>query len=59
MNYKIRESVTRKIPFTLILGDKERDNFTISYRKYGSEKTENLESSEFVNLIKDLIKDKK
>ncbi len=59
MNYKIRESVTRKIPFTLILGDKERDNSTISYRKYGSEKTETLDSNEFVEFIKNLIKDKK
>ena len=25
MNYKIRESVTRKIPITIILGDKEKD----------------------------------
>ena len=42
MNYKIRESVTRKIPFTLILGDNEKNNDTISFRKYGSNETNTL-----------------
>ena len=59
MNYKIRESVTRKIPFTIILGDKEKENQTISYRRYGSDKTETLDSKEFVDFINNLIKDKK
>ena len=59
MNYKIRESVTRKIPFTIILGDKEKENQTISYRRYGSDKTETLEKNEFVKIINNLIKDKK
>ena len=59
MNYKIRESVTRKIPFTLILGDNEKDNNTISYRKYGSNETNTLNKDQFINMIKDLIKNKK
>ncbi|MBQ9318839.1 MAG: threonine--tRNA ligase [Bacilli bacterium] len=59
MNYKIRESVTRKIPFTVILGDKERDNNSISYRKYGTEETVTLTNNEFINFIKELIKEKK
>ena len=59
MNYKIRESVTRKIPFTLILGDKERDNNTISYRKYGSDLTETLDDNKFVEFINNLIINKK
>ena len=59
MNYKIRESVTRKIPFTIILGDKERDNNTISYRKYGSDETHVLETQAFIEHIEKLIKEKK
>lgn len=58
MNYKIRESVTRKIPFTLILGDNERENNAISYRKYGSNETNTLNKDEFIKMIKQLIKDK-
>ena len=59
MNYKIRESVTRKIPYTVILGDKEKDDNLISYRMYGSNETKTLSKLEFVNMIKELIKNKK
>ena len=56
MNYKIRESVTRKIPLTLILGDKEKDNGNVSYRKYGSEETITVSKDDFIKLIKNQIK---
>ena len=59
MNYKLRESITRKIPLTLILGDKERDNKTISFRKYGSEETTTLSKDEFIKYVKDTINEKK
>ena len=59
LGYRLRESVIRKIPFTLILGDKERDNKTISYRRYGSEETQTLSIEEFIKLIHELIKEKK
>ena len=59
MNYKIRESVTRKIPITIILGDKEKDNENISYRKYGSEETVTVSKDDFITLINNQIKNKK
>ena len=59
MNYKLRESITRKIPFTLILGDKERDNNTISFRRYGSEETNTLSIDEFIKMINNMIIEKK
>ena len=55
LGYKLRESVIRKIPYTLILGQKEVDDNTISYRKYGTEDTVTVSKQEFVNLIKDKI----
>ena len=58
LSYKMRESVIKKTPYTLILGDKERDANTISYRLRGSESTENLSIEEFVNKINKEIKDK-
>jgi threonyl-tRNA synthetase len=58
VGYRMRESVIRKIPFTLILGQKEVDNRTISYRMYGSEDTTTVAVDEFVNLIKEKIKNK-
>ena len=59
MNYKIRESVTRKIPITIILGDKEKENGNISYRKYGSEETITVSKEDFITLIKNEIKNYK
>ena len=56
MNYKIRESVTRKIPITIILGDKEKENGNVSYRRYGSEETVTVSKEDFVTLIKNEIK---
>ena len=59
VGYRMRESVMKKIPFTLILGQKEVDGNTISYRHYGSEDTHTLTKDEFVNLIKQSIEEKK
>ena len=58
MGYKMRESQTKKIPFTLILGNNERDNNTISYRLHGSEETKTLDKDEFVKYIKEVIDNK-
>ena len=59
LGYKMRESVTHKIPFALILGDKEKEDGTISYRKYGSTETITVTKDEFLDLINDVIVNKK
>ena len=59
LGYKMRESQTKKNPYTLVLGDKERDNDTVSYRKHGEEKTTTVNVSEFIDMIRDEIKNKK
>ena len=59
MGYKLRESITRKIPITLILGDNERDNKTISFRRYGSEETTTVSIDEFISLVKKQVEEKK
>ena len=59
LGYKMRESQTNKIPYTLILGQKEVDNNEISYRLHGSEETTTLAKDEFVEMIKDVIINKK
>jgi threonyl-tRNA synthetase len=58
LGYKMRESQTKKIPYTIVIGDKEKENGTISYRKYGSENTVTISSEEFVNIINEQIKNK-
>ena len=59
VSYRMRESVIRKIPFTLILGQKEVDDKLISYRMHGSESTTTITQKEFIDLIKTKIKTKK
>jgi len=51
MGYKIRESQTKKIPYTLVLGNNERDNNTITYRMFGKENSTTIERDEFIDMI--------
>ena len=59
LSYKMRESQTKKNPITLILGDKEVENNTISYRKFGSTETYTLPKSDFYKLVKETIDERK
>ena len=59
LGYKMRESVMKKIPYNLIIGQNEVDNETISFRKAREENTTTLSIDEFMILIKDIIKNKK
>ena len=58
LSYKMRESVISKVPYTLIFGDKERDNNEISYRLRGSNETFTLGIDDFINKLKEEIKNK-
>lgn len=59
LSYKMREGQLKKIPITVILGQKEVDNKKISFRLFGSQDTTTLSIDEFYNYIKDLIENKK
>ncbi|MBQ8892597.1 MAG: threonine--tRNA ligase [Bacilli bacterium] len=59
LGYKMREAQTKKVPITLVLGDKERDSHTISYRLYSEANTTTLTIDEFVEYVNNRIKDKK
>ena len=54
----MRESQTKKTPLTLILGDKERDENTISYRLFGSKETITVTKEEFIKKVKEDIASK-
>lgn len=56
MGYKIREAQTRKIPYTLVLGDNEKNNNTVTYRKFGEDKTSTVTIEAFLELIENQIK---
>ena len=55
-NKKIMNSNQMKNPINIIIGDKERDNNLISYKKYNSEETISLSIDEFIKYIKEEIK---
>lgn len=59
LGYKMRESVIKKNPITLILGQKEVDDKTISFRRYGSNDTETISKDDFVKLVLEEIAKKK
>ena len=59
LGYKLRETQIKKIPYTIVLGDKERDGKSISYRKYSEKDTTTVSIDEFVSLLKKEIKNKK
>ena len=59
VGYKLREGVMKKILYTLVLGDNEKANNTITYRKYGTEDKVTISLDEFVKMIKDEIQSKK
>ena len=54
LSYKMRESQIKKIPITLILGQKEVDNKEISFRLFGSSETTTMSQKEFMDYINDL-----
>lgn len=59
VGYRMRESVINKIPYTIIIGNKEQESNTISYRKHGSDETVNVTVEEFVSKLTNEIKNHK
>ena len=55
LGYRLREAQTEKVPFTLLLGDQEKENATISYRLFGQKDTTTVSKEEFIKLIKEEI----
>ncbi|MDE6953931.1 MAG: threonine--tRNA ligase [Erysipelotrichales bacterium] len=58
LGYRIREAQMKKIPYQLVLGDKERDEKTVTYRQYGEQKQTTLPLEEFISMILKQIEDK-
>ena len=58
LGYRMRSSQMRKVPFTLVLGDQERDNKTVTYRRFGANEQITVTIDEFLKLVDDEIKNK-
>ncbi|MBQ3253767.1 MAG: threonine--tRNA ligase, partial [Acholeplasmatales bacterium] len=57
LGYKIRESQTKKVPYTLVIGDNEVQNNLVTYRKHGSQAQTTVTVEEFVELIKKHVRE--
>ncbi len=52
LGYKIREAQMQKIPYMLVLGDKEVEDSSVNVRRYGSKDSETVSFEDFLNNIK-------
>ena len=59
LGYRLRNSVMRKIPYTIVIGDNEVNNNLVTYRKYGSQEQITVAYDEFLSLLKTDIKNKR
>ena len=59
LSYRMRESQTKKIPYILIIGDKEKENKEVSYRLHGSNETTTMKIKDFVKHLQEEIKNYK
>ncbi len=59
LGYRLRETQTKKIPYTLIIGDSEKDNQTISYRLFGQKDTTTVSKEDFLKIITEDITNKR
>lgn len=58
LGYRLRNTQLNKIPYTLVVGDKEKENGTVTYRKYGTDKQITITVDEFINMVEEEIKTK-
>ncbi len=59
LGYKMRDANMKKVPISLILGAKEQEEGTISYRMRGSEETVTVSKDEFIHFLQEQVLAKK
>lgn len=52
IGYKIRESQMKKVPYSIVLGDKEVETQTVTYRRYGQKQAVTVSINEFIDLLR-------
>lgn len=58
LGYKIREAQTEKIPFALVVGDKEMEDNAVNVRRYGEQDQVTVSQDDFIALMKQDIEKK-
>ena len=59
LGYKMREAQMKKIPYQLVLGDKEVEGVLVNARKYGEQAQNAYALDDFINLLVDEVKNLK
>lgn len=59
LGYRIREGQMEKVPYLLVLGNNERDEKTVTYRKHGEQKQTTVTFTQFIEMLKQQIESKK
>ena len=55
LGYRIREGQMEKVPYLLVLGNNERDEKTVTYRKHGEQKQITVPFDDFVAMLNQQI----
>ena len=58
LSYKMRDTLVKKVPVSIIIGEKEIENNTISYRVFGKTDTITLPMNEFIDKMNSIINSK-
>ena len=53
LGYRMREAQIKKIPYCLVIGDNEKENKTVTYRRHGSDEKVTVTNEEFIRLLKE------
>jgi len=59
VGFRLRNSQVRKIPYTIVIGDNEMRDQTVTYRLYGQEKQVTVSQGDFAGLISEEIASKR
>ena len=59
LGYRLREAQIQKANYILVLGNNERDERTVTYRKHGEQKATTVSIDAFIDMLKTEIKEKK
>ncbi len=58
VGYKMREAQTKKIPYSIVIGDQEKEQELVTYRKHGSEEKITVSVEQFLSLLQEEIQNK-
>ena len=59
LGYRLRNSQIKKIPYTIVIGDNEKNNNSVTYRKFGSQEQITVSVDEFMKLVDEVVANKK